>query len=177
MRMRNRFLLTPIGAACDRSSMRTITLGIFLFLFWLGLSGHYTPFLLAIGLAVSALAVFAASRMRALDEESLPLGVFAGTLGYYPWLAMQIAKSAWSVARIVLSPRLPISPTITVLDASQKTTTGIATYANSITLTPGTVTIGVKRNRLTVYALTHNGALELETGEMDRRVRRFEGTA
>jgi multicomponent Na+:H+ antiporter subunit E len=64
---------------------------------------------------------------------------------------------------------------MTVVRASQRTTAGIATYANSITLTPGTVTVGVSGNELTVHALVREGALDLEAGEMDRRVTRFEG--
>ena len=53
----------------------------------------------------------------------------------------------------------------------------MATYANSITLTPGTITVGVDGNELTVHALVNDGALDLEGGGMDRRVSQFEGTA
>jgi multicomponent Na+:H+ antiporter subunit E len=54
-------------------------------------------------------------------------------------------------------------------------TNGIATYANSITLTPGTITVGVSGRELTVHALVREGALDLESGGMDRRVSQFEG--
>jgi multicomponent Na+:H+ antiporter subunit E len=81
------------------------------------------------------------------------------------------------VTRIILHPSLPISPTMTVVRGSQKTTPGLATYANSITLTPGTITVGVSGNDLTIHALVRDGALDLEGGGMDSRVRRFEGTA
>jgi multicomponent Na+:H+ antiporter subunit E len=66
---------------------------------------------------------------------------------------------------------------MTVVNASQRTTAGIATYANSITLTPGTITTNVKANRLTVHALVRDGALDLEGGGMDARVKQFEGGA
>ena len=66
---------------------------------------------------------------------------------------------------------------MTVVQASQKTAAGIATYANSITLTPGTITVGANGNELTVHALVKDGAIDLEGGGMDRRVSRFEGTA
>jgi multicomponent Na+:H+ antiporter subunit E len=52
---------------------------------------------------------------------------------------------------------------------------GVVTYANSITLTPGTISVDVKRGEILVHALTREGAKELLTGEMDRRVTRFEG--
>ncbi len=85
------------------------------------------------------------------------------------------SASAWAVTRIILDPRLPISPTMTRVRASQRTAAGIATYANSITLTPGTVTMTVKGNVLTVHALVRDGAMDLEQGGMDARVRTFEG--
>jgi multicomponent Na+:H+ antiporter subunit E len=155
--------------------MRKIVLSVFLFGFWLALSGHYSAFLIACGCAISLAAVAATARMGTDDDEAMPIAVFAGIPGYYPWLIMEIAKSAWNVTKIILHPRLPISPVMTTVLASQKTTTGVATYANSITLTPGTVTTGVSGHRLTLYALTREGALGVEEGEMDRRVRRFEG--
>jgi multicomponent Na+:H+ antiporter subunit E len=64
---------------------------------------------------------------------------------------------------------------MTVVKAGQRTSLGIATYANSITLTPGTITVGVSGNDLTVHALVREGADDLEAGGMDARVTRFEG--
>ncbi|MCF8476233.1 MAG: Na+/H+ antiporter subunit E [Pseudolabrys sp.] len=157
--------------------MRYFSLACFLFAFWLALSGHYTPMLVTIG-AVSAVAcVLAAIRMRAADAESHPIELFTGAITYFPWLFVEIAKSGWSVTKVVLNPTMSISPTMTVVRASQKTAAGVATYANSITLTPGTITVGVAGNDLTVHALVRDGALDLEGGGMDRRVSRFEGTA
>ena len=157
--------------------MRYISLVGFLFAFWLALSGHYTPMLVAAGIASTVVCVFAAIRMRAADAEGHPIELFRGALTYFPWLAVEIAKSAWTVTKVILHPRLPISPTMTVVRASQKSRAGVATYANSITLTPGTVTVEVAGNDLTVHALVRAGADELEDGGMNRRVNVFEGTA
>lgn len=157
--------------------MRTISLTVFLFAFWLALSGHYTPVLIAAGLASAVLCAFAARRMHALDDESHPLHLLPGVFTYYPWLLWEIVKSAWAVTRIILHPALPISPTMTVVKATQRGGAAIATYANSITLTPGTLTVGVQGNDLVIHALTRDGALDLEAGHMDRRVTRFEGGA
>jgi multicomponent Na+:H+ antiporter subunit E len=52
---------------------------------------------------------------------------------------------------------------------------GVATYANSITLTPGTISVDVREGEILVHALTKEGAAGLLSGEMDRRVTRFEG--
>jgi multicomponent Na+:H+ antiporter subunit E len=157
--------------------MRYVSLAGFLFAFWVALSGHYTPMLLAAGAASAVVCVFAAIRMRAADAEGHPVELFWGALTYFPWLIREITKSAWGVTKVILHPRLPISPTMTVVQASQKTTVGVTTYANSITLTPGTITVGVNGNDLTVHALVRDGALDLESGGMDRRVSQFEGTA
>lgn len=157
--------------------MRHLGLAGFLFAFWLVLSGHYTPMLVAAGVLSAVLCVLAMIRGRVADREGLPIELLPGAVTYFPWLLGEIAKSAWAVTKIILHPSLPISPTMTVVRASQRTTTGVATYGNSITLTPGTITVGVNGSELTVHALVREGALDLEGGGMDRRVSQFEGTA
>jgi multicomponent Na+:H+ antiporter subunit E len=157
--------------------MRYISLSILLFAFWLALSGHYTPFLISVGAVCSIACVLVARRLKTVDQEGQPIELFGRAFTYFPWLIWEIVKSAWSVTKIILHPRLPISPTMTVVDASQRTAAGIATYANSITLTPGTITTAVRANRLTVHALVRDGALDLEAGGMDARVKQFEGGA
>jgi multicomponent Na+:H+ antiporter subunit E len=157
--------------------MRYVSLAGFLFAFWLALSGHYTPMLVAAGAVSAVLCVLAALRMRVADIEGHPVELFRGALTYLPWLAVEIGKSAWVVTKIILHPRLPISPTMTVVQASQRTGAGVATYANSITLTPGTITVAVNDKELTIHALVREGALDLEGGGMDRRVTQCEGTA
>ena len=155
--------------------MRHLGLGIALYAFWLALSGHYTPFLMGVGLICSALCVYLADRMGILDDEGVPIHLIGGSLGYWGWLIVEIVKSGISVTRIILSPSLPISPTMTKVRASQETAAGIATYANSITLTPGTITTGVTGNVFTVHAIQADGASDLEAGGMDAKVSAFEG--
>jgi multicomponent Na+:H+ antiporter subunit E len=157
--------------------MRFISLSIFLLVFWLGLSGHYTPFLIGAGIGCTLLCVLAAIRLRVFDAEGHPVELFGRAVTYVPWLLKEIAKAGWAVTKVIVHPKLPISPTMTVVRASQRTTVGVATYANSITLTPGTITVGVNGNDLVVHALENAGALDLEGGGMDRRVRQYEGTA
>ncbi|MBU2583411.1 MAG: Na+/H+ antiporter subunit E [Alphaproteobacteria bacterium] len=156
--------------------MRTIFLAIALALFWLALSGHYTPFLMSVGAVCIILTVALAYRMNIVDEEGVPVELILAAPAYWFWLYIEIVKSAWSVTRLILDPRLPISPTFTRVRAGQKTAAGIATYANSITLTPGTITTGVEGDILEVHAIVSGGADDLEQGGMDRRVSRFEGS-
>jgi multicomponent Na+:H+ antiporter subunit E len=157
--------------------MRYVTLPIFLFAFWLALSGHYTPLLIGIGAVSSIACGYAAIRLGIVDREGQPIEMLRGAVTYWPWLVREIVLSAWGVSKVVLNPKMPISPTMTVVRASQRTQAGIATYANSITLTPGTVTVGVRDNNLTVHALLKDGALDLEAGRMDARVTQFESAA
>jgi multicomponent Na+:H+ antiporter subunit E len=157
--------------------MRWVSLAVVLFLFWLALSGHYTPFHMAAGAASAILCAVVAARLRIADAEGHAVHLLGSALTYFPWLLWEIAKSGWAVTKIILHPRLPVSPTMTRVIASQRSTVGIATYANSITLTPGTITTGVKGNVLTVHALVRDGAADVEAGGMDERVSQFEGRA
>lgn len=158
-------------------TLRSIVLAAALFAFWLAMSGHYTLFLVAAGAASALLVVLFTRRKGSLDAESVPLELVTGSITYFPWLILEIAKSALAVARVILDPRLPISPVMTVLDSRLATAAGLSSFANSITLTPGTVTCGVAGRRLTVYALVREGALDIEAGTMEDRALRFEGGA
>lgn len=154
---------------------RRISLAIALFLFWLLLSGHYTPFLLAAGFASSVAVVWFSDRfMSVVDPEGHPIHLSLSALAYWPWLLGEIAKSAWDVTKRILHPKLPISPTLVRLEAGQRTEPGRVTYANSITLTPGTITLELEGSALLVHALTREAAESLRGGDMDRRVSRFE---
>lgn len=146
-----------------------------LFAFWLLMSGIYTPFLVLSGLGCALAVTALAARMAVIDGEGQPLHLLPAALAYWPWLALQILKSGWSVARIILDPRLPISPALARFRPSQESVVGLVTHANSITLTPGTVTIEARPGEFLVHALTRAGADGLAGSEMDRRVRRFEG--
>jgi multicomponent Na+:H+ antiporter subunit E len=157
---------------------RTLSLAVALAAIWLLLSGHYEPLILAFGAASVAFVVLIARRKGLTDREGHPIDMLVGGLRYWPWLLVEIAKSNVAVARCILSPRLPISPTVIKVPASQRTDLGRVVFANSITLTPGTVSIIVERDEITVHALTAEAAQELaEGGGMDRRVTRMEGAA
>lgn len=155
--------------------MRLASSLLFLFAFWLLLSGHYGPFLIAAGFACSLAVVLFGHRMDLIDHEGHPvhLGVRA-LLVYWPWLIKEIAKAAWAVSKIILDPRLPMSPTLIRVKSTQKTDVGRTVFANSITLTPGTISLDVGRHEILVHALTREAAQDLDGGEMDRRVTEFE---
>jgi len=159
--------------------LRTASFALALFVFWLLLSGHFTVWLVVSGLVISILLALLGRQLGLADEEGHPIERLPAGLRYWPWLVWEIAKSSISVTRIILDPKLPISPQLFHTKVSARTPVGVATYANSITLTPGTITVGVDRenNSLLVHALTKAGADDVEAGDMDRRVRQFEGRA
>ncbi len=155
--------------------VHAVSLALVLFALWLLLSGHYVPLLLGLGAISVLLVVTITLRMDVVDREGHPIHLSPKALLYWPWLAWEIVKSNVDVARRILSPTLPISPTVIRLKASQKSELGKVIYANSITLTPGTVSIDIDGDKIEVHALTREAAQALRTGDMDRRITRFEG--
>ncbi len=156
--------------------MRVASLALALFAFWLLLSGLYKPFLIGAG-AISAIVIaLAGRRFGYTDREGHPVELILAGFRYWPWLLVEIAKSAFNVARIILSPSLPIGPQLAKLRAGPQTAVGMATLANSITLTPGTITVDTDRHHhwIGVHALTGSIIADLKGGDMDRRVARFE---
>jgi multicomponent Na+:H+ antiporter subunit E len=157
-----------------RPFLGTLALAASLFVFWLLLSGIYTPFLVLSGLGASIGVALLARRMEILDREGHPIHLALAAVVYWPWLLKEIAKSGWQVTRIILDPRLPISPAFVRFRPSQKSTVALATHANSITLTPGTITVEAGPDEFLVHALTREGAAGVVDSEMDRRVSRLE---
>lgn len=153
---------------------KAIALGIALFGFWLALSGHYTPFLLAIGVASTVLCVYITARMGLIDAETVPTQLKASLLLYWLWLAVEIVKSNWDVARIILSRKIDLGQHFVLIPASQTTDMGRVIFANSITLTPGTVTVETTDDAFLVQAIT--GAFVPSLEDMGRRVTAVERT-
>lgn len=141
--------------------MRFIFLILALSAFWLGLSGHFTAVFLGLGAASIALVVamkMRLSRVVPLREVFLPrshLNPFK-TIKYSFWLLGQIILSNIAVAKIILSPRLNIQPHFVDVSTKQKTILGEVIFANSITLTPGTISVDtIEKDHIKVHALTH----------------------
>lgn len=154
--------------------LQVFSLIITLLLFWLLLSGVYTPFLVAAGIGSAIGCAWLARRMEIADREGHPIQLGFGALTYWPWLVKEIVLSALRVSRIILDPRLPISPTVLRFKPSQTTAPGLVTHANSITLTPGTITLEASHDVFVVHGLTRDGAEGCIDSDMDRRVRKLE---
>lgn len=158
--------------------LSTLSLWLALFILWLLLSGYLdNPLLLGSGALSCVLAVVIARRAQRIDPDTLYLHRYLNLRlpGYLLWLLREIIKSNLDVAGRILNPKLPVNPTLIRLQPSQRGELGQVIYANSITLTPGTVTTYLHEGRLEVHALSEEGATALRQGEMDRRVSVVEG--
>lgn len=141
-------------------------------LFWLLFSGYFKTNLLILGAISVAIVVFLSMRMEVHKHKTQPLFFpFFAILRYWCWLFIEIFKSNISVAKMIISPEMPIKPFLKIVPATQDTEIGRVLYANSITLTPGTVAMNVSTSRgIIVHALHKDSIKELEQGEMHNRV-------
>ena len=152
----------------------TIYLSLALAAFWWLNSGHDTVLLLSLGLVSIAFVLTIARRMDVVDHEAPPLHLTLKLPGFYAWLIKEIVLANISVVKHIWLGNKTISPTMITIKASQKTDVGKVIYANSITLTPGTVSIALEGDEITVHALLRESITALEAGEMDRRVTQLE---
>lgn len=157
---------------------RSISLGIALAILWLLLSGYFhEPILLAMGAASVLFVVLISHRMDIVDQEGHPIHLSIRGLLYWPWLLKEIIKSSIDVSKVILQRRMPIQPSVFTVRGTQKSELGLVIFANSITLTPGTVTVALDGHLLSVHALTAAAASGWEESEMDKRVTALERAA
>jgi len=141
---------------------------------WLLWSGHTEPLILAFGLGSCLLVTWLSARMDRLDRSRGPYLLGLRWIPYLPWLLWEILKSNLHVARVILDPRLPIQPSLIRVESTQRSDLGRVVFANSITLTPGTLTLDLRDGVILVHALTADTAEGLQSGDMDRRVTALE---
>lgn len=137
---------------------------------WLLWSGLYKPLLIILGLLSCSLTLFLAYRMGFFKRDVFSLHLAHRLVPFWGWLGLELIKSNLLVARIVLDPKLPISPTVVNLTAQTSDPVLQAILGNSITLTPGTVTLDDHEGKLLVHCLTKQGAQDLLAGDMNQRV-------
>ena len=141
---------------------------IILCLFWFGLSGipnNYSDF------AQFIISMFASYFLAYLLKVSAATNqINWRSYKYCCWLALEIFKSSISVIKIIIAPKINVSPGFFWLNSIQKSDIGQLIYANSITLTPGTVTVSTDNNQLLVHFLVNSSMHELQSGEMDNKV-------
>lgn len=154
--------------------LRAIGLAASLTAFWIFLSGYWLPLILTFGVLSILLCVYIARQLGTTDEEGYPSHLLLkAVLSYWPWLVKEIIVSNFMVAKAILRGGDAIHPQVLTVKASQPDELGQTVYANSITLTPGTVAIAVQDDVITVHALMDETAEGLLTDDMNKRVCAF----
>jgi multicomponent Na+:H+ antiporter subunit E len=160
--------------------MRYLTLAMLLALCWWAWSGHNGWFFIGAGALSVVLTLWVAFRLRLVDDEIPSPLLKLRAPRYWLWLLWQMAKSSWRVARLSLMPGVSISPKFGWVITLIREDLLLAAYANSITLTPGTVAVDVNKKPsgsagIYVHALEASNLEELRSGAIEQRLAMLAG--
>ena len=137
------------------------------------MSGHYNFLIVGLGIISCVFCVYVAKRGKLIDDEGLPIFFIPRLLNYLIWLFKEILKSNLSTAKVIINGK--VEPETFTVKTSQLTDVAKVTYANSITLTPGTVTTKIQKDVFEVHALNSDFGNDVRTNEMDKKVTWLEG--
>lgn len=148
---------------------------ILLSLYWLLLSGYIQPLMLSFGAVSVAVVLWVLKRMDTVDRAPKQLYPNVQTLGYFGWLTGQIISSSIHVTKLVWGSPKEVSPTLAKIDINKIPESSQVLYANSITLTPGTLSVDLEKDVVTVHALQKSSITELQQGEMELKIAHTRG--
>ena len=156
--------------------LRTIITVVALFFLWLLMSGIYQGFIVMLGFIAAAVAVFVVRRMDDVaDTGRLEIRLkITNTIGYFFWLLVEIAKSNWLVTKTILGLKPSIKQHFFKVPCTQETEVGKTTFANSITLTPGTISVEHEGEEIWVHALSYSEEDLDALADMNSRVSNIE---
>ncbi|TKB45465.1 Na+/H+ antiporter subunit E [Thalassotalea mangrovi] len=152
-----------------------VTWTLILAVFWLLLSGFFKPLLLSFGLASVVLVVVLVRRMDNTDNQPQKPSLSLPFFRYIAWLLGQIVLSSSQVAKLVWGSSKRLSPTTTKLPVAHIPEDSRVLYANSITMTPGTLSVDIDDNYVTVHALREDSIKSLQGGKMANSVANISG--
>jgi multicomponent Na+:H+ antiporter subunit E len=160
------------------NTLKTFLTSIFMVALWLMLSGIYKPMLIGFGIVSVALVMVIVRRMDQVDGDHVRISIKPIQFFFYVlWLFIEIAKSNWRVTKIVLARTMPIRQNLFEVPYSQTSDLGQVIFANSITLTPGTLTIETETGDFLIHALSYDPTDMDALADMDRRVTGIENGA
>ena len=148
---------------------RAALLLVSLFLLWLLMSGIYKTLIVGLGVVSCLLVVWIVRRLGLLDETIGPISPFR-VVKYVCWLTVEIGKADWAVTKVILGNELPDRQRLIKVPATQDSDLGKTLFANSITITPGTVTVETEPDYFVVHALTDEAADQSALKSMNDRV-------
>ena len=148
-----------------------------LFLFWYLLSGKNIVLLLLLGVVISMLITTYQQKLKILDDESLPIAILPRAIIYWIWLYKEILLSSIFVSKLILKFPLNVSPKYFKIKSNQKTAMGFNIYANSITMTPGTISVVTNNaeKEIQIHAISEETKSGLESGVMDEKIKKLMG--
>jgi multicomponent Na+:H+ antiporter subunit E len=142
------------------------SLGVLLLVLWLGLSGQTSILMLSLGLASTLIIVYITGRMDRFDHEKYPTHLTSLLLRFWFFLAREVIIANIDVLKRIFRPGKNISPQFFELPSTHKTVLTRVIYANAITMTPGTVSVSLNKDTITVHSLSIEAADELRSGRM-----------
>lgn len=143
---------------------------VILAVFWLLLSGFFQSLLLFFGAVSVGLVVLVIAKMDQVDQECKSLVIRPSLLLYFAWLLKEIVKSSIEVTKLIWRSPTKLEPALARIPTKENSKEGSVLYANSITLTPGTLSVDLDDQSVTVHALQASSLDELKQGEMEARV-------
>lgn len=146
-----------------------------LILYWLSLSGYFIPMILSFGVISILLVLGLCKRMGILDFETAPYARTPAVFRYFVWLSREIVKANMAVVKAVMRPDMEVSPTMVRIPLKHKTDIARTMFANSITLTPGTVSVDITEDDILVHALLSEMSAPEDFAEMETRAGRSVG--
>jgi multicomponent Na+:H+ antiporter subunit E len=150
-----------------------------LFAFWLILSGKLEVMYLIFGVASAVLVTFVTQDLlepeerqqkKTLSTSASPLKTVWRLFSYFVWLVREIIQANLQVAYLVIHPKLPIDPGLLRFRTRLQSRAGHILLANSITLTPGTITVDLTEGTYLVHALVPAAAGSLLEAKMQSRL-------
>jgi multicomponent Na+:H+ antiporter subunit E len=167
---RGQFLFT--GAQRRKTQFQNfVGTTVILFAFWMLLSGKFDAFHLTLGAICCVLVAYLFHDLLFANVRVGDMRVVAARfIAYIPWLIQQILLANIHVVSLVVRRRMPIDPRVVTFKTKLETDISCVTLANSITLTPGTITMDIKDGVFYVHAVSQKVADELNAGDMEDRV-------
>ena len=166
----NRFISTPNLQSGQVPVWQLFLLTLVLSVAWLLWSGLYKPLLIGLGSLSVVVTLIFAVRMKFFEHTEGLAQMAIRLPGYWLWLLGEILKSSVQVSKIVLSPSLPIKPSLVRLVSESGDELPQVILGNSITLSPGTITIAIDETEVWVHCISEEGAQDMESGELLRRI-------
>jgi len=140
---------------------------IVLFVFWVLLSGSFEWIHLGLGLIIS---IFVAWNNSGHSRFIPTFRLWFRVILYLPWLFYKIVQSSLHLSKLILHPALPIDPQLISVESKLNHQAAVVLFGNSLTLTPGTITVEVDKNKLTFHALDKALGDDVASKQMESKI-------